>query len=341
MGGAAGPGAAVNYGRIWGDKKKSGSGDEVPTDLHDAWRLAFVVVADAELATRAVSKAVFGHSSGEPGDPVTLPEPLDLLEATLRISLTRAAENPDRDSESAVTTALWQLPPQQRAALWLAKVNEFDNVALGTLLGLTPVNASHVAARAAEWLDVALDQESGPLCSHEVELDDFMHDQLPPDEAAEMRAHLPTCPTCRTKMRAFDELDDLKAVLTRAVPKPPAGLTMATLEQQQRPEPSSTPANLDEPVRRTPAVRPLVACCIALFVMGLIGIKVVGPARASSDPPPASGDPSAIVPGSSGNGAGSVANLPTGTATTVTVTTTSLPAVTFPTIPAATARRRK
>jgi len=349
MGGPADPAASVRRGRRPYEQRKP---DPAGDDLHDAWRLAFVVVADEELATRAVTTSFLAASPGDRGDPADISDPgdtshtnntaptpvprLDLLAATLRISLTRAAESPHRESESAVTTALWQLPPDQRAALWLTTVENLDNVALGSLLGLTPANASHVAGRATEWLDVALDQESGPLCPREADLDDYVRDQLPDDEADEMEAHIPGCVTCRTKARAYEELGDLKSVLMSAVPKPPAELTLRMLDSEDRPKRSSTAPTLQEPAPRTPAVRPLVACCVALLIMGLIGLKVVGTGRTSSDPPLSSNDPSRIVPGPSNtSGGATAANQAPPTATTVTVTTTSLPAVTFPTIPPA------
>jgi hypothetical protein len=305
------------------------------SDLNDAWRLAFVVVADEELATKAVTKAFLAPS---PTDTGAWSLRLDLLSATLRISMTRAADNPAQESESAVTRAMWQLPPAQRAALWLAKANELDTGALATILGITSPNAEHVTARAEEWLDVALDQDSGPLCSFEAELDDFIRGQLPADEAEELAAHLPKCPTCQTKERAFHELDDLKGVLNRAVPQAPARLSLGMLSGQDRSEPSSIPDTLQEPFRRIPAVRPLVACCIALFLIGLIGIRVVKPTRSSTDPPPTSSDPRVVVPGQSngtviGGAPVSPADLPGPTATIVVVTTTSVPAVTFPTLP--------
>jgi hypothetical protein len=310
------------------------SDSTVSRHLHDAWQLAFVVVADGALATKAVTKAFIDVSPED--DASSSPSRLELLATTLRISLTRAADNPERESESAVTTALWQLPAGQRAALWLARVNELDNGSLGTVLGLTSINAGHVATRAAEWLDVALDHESGPLCPEEGRLADFTAGRLPDAEAAELQSHLPDCPTCRTKVRAFEELADLKAVLIAAIPEPPPGLTIETLEHQERNPNTNGTATLAEPAGRIPAVRPLAICCIALLLVGIIGISLVRPAKSSRDPVLPS-DPRAILPGfsPSSSGGGVVipsANLPNGTATTITVTTSTVPAVTFPTV---------
>ncbi len=315
-------------------EKTAGSDDTVAGHLHDAWQLAFVVVADGDLSTKAVTKAFIDVS---PEDVASSgPSRLELLATTLRISLTRAADNPDRESASAVTTALWQLPAEQRAALWLAKVNQLDNASLGTVLGLTSINAGHVASRAAEWLDVALDHESGPLCPEEGRLTDLRGGRLPAAEAAEMRAHLPDCPTCRTKMRAFEELADLKAVLVAAVPEPPPWLTIETLEHQERNPNTNGSATLMESAGRIPAVRMLAACCAALLLVGVIGIRLVGHPKSSREPVVPS-DPRALVPGFSPSSSGGgvvipLANVPGGTATTITVTTTVVPAVTFPTI---------
>jgi hypothetical protein len=350
MGGAAGSSAAVSGGQSAVKTKKysekrepPGPDGQVARDLHDAWRLAFVVVANEDLATKAITKAFIDTA---PAEPIAPPSRLELLAATLRIGLTRAAESPDREG-SAVTTALWQLPAEQRAALWLAKVNELDNFALGEVLGLTAPNAGHVATRAAEWLDVALDHESGPLCLEEVRLADYVGGHLPAEEAAEMEKHLPDCSTCQTKVRAFAELADLKAVLVAAVPEPPASLTIETLEHQERTPPTNGTATLAEPAGRIRALRPLALCCATLIIVGLIGLNLIRPVKPSSDPV-VNNDPRAILPGSSptpnsGGIIGSSITLPddASTATTITVTTTTVPAVTFPTIPAGGTRKSK
>jgi hypothetical protein len=305
----------------------TGAETQASRDVHDAWRLAYVVVADEALATKAVARAFVD----------TAPR-LEFLAATLRISLTRAAERVDRESASSVTTALWQLRPEQRGALWLATVNDLDDPSLGAVLGLTATNAGHVARRAAEWLDVALDHESGPLCPDEPRLADFLNGRLPDDEAVEMREHVPGCPTCQTKARVFDELADLKSVLVAAVPEPPEALTVESLRRPGR-EPSADGApTLADGWPRTPAVRPLAASCAALLVLGLIGLAVVHPARHGADPARPSGV-SAVVPGlpttsATGGVVTSTASLPARSAATVAPTTTGIPAVTFPTVPA-------
>jgi hypothetical protein len=341
MGGAAESSAAGNGGRTGDLKQLAGADAALARDLHDAWQLAFVVVADGDLATKAVTKAFIDAT---PTDSVSPPSRLELLAATFRIGLTRAAESPDRESDSAVTTALWQLPAEQRGALWLAKVNELDTSALAAVLGLTTPNASEVASRAAEWLDVALDHESGPLCSEELKLADFIAGHLPSDEEAAMRRHLPDCHTCSSKERAFEELADLKTVLVAAVPEPPAWLAIETLEHQERTAPTNGTATLAEAGRRTPAFRPLAACCAVLLIVGLIGVFLIRPTKGSTAPVNRS-DQRAIVPqlsDTSANGAlvGSSLDLPA-TATTIVVTTTSVPAVTFPTIPAGGAKKGK
>jgi anti-sigma factor RsiW len=194
-------------------------------------------------------------------------------------------------------------------------------------------------------LDVALDHESGPLCAQELKLPDFIDGHLPSDESEELADHLPDCETCQTKLRAFEELTDLKAVMVSAVPEPPAWLTIETMEHQERTAPTNGTATLAEPGRRTPAVRPLAACCAALLIIGLIGVFLIRPSKATSDPASTNG-PQAILPqlsDTSANGGlvGASSNLPAGAATTITVTTTSVPAVTFPTIPAPGAKKGK
>jgi hypothetical protein len=303
-------------------------------DLHDAWRLAFVVVADGDLATKAVTKALVDAS---PEGATSLPSRVELLEATLRISLTRAAESPDRETDSAVVAALWLLPAQQRAALWLAKVDQLDNSMLGAVLGLSAPDAGQVARRSGEWLDVTLDQDSGPLCEFETELADFVDQTLPRSDAKELEDHLPGCPTCRTKLRAREELADLPAVLVGAVPTPPKWLTIEALEQAERNDPSDGMATLADAAGRTPAVRPLAACCAALIVVAAIGIALVRPNRHSTDPV-TTFDPHAVLPNPASSAAdgglvGTSADLSTESATTITITTTSIPAVTFPTVP--------
>jgi len=179
-------------------------------DLQAAWRLSYIAIGDQALATQATTRAYAQLAAAHPD---TSPSYRDLLATTLRTSLRAAAgapgAAPDEVRGSAVTTAMWQLPPNQRAALWLTQVEELDDEDLGFVLGLSPANAEHVAVRAAGWLDVALDHGSGPLCQHEPKLSDFLAGNLPLVEAAEIDDHLPGCPTCLSKVNAFEELADL------------------------------------------------------------------------------------------------------------------------------------
>lgn len=310
------------------------------SELRSAWRLAFVVVGDSNLATRALAKAYHGPALGVPSSI----RKLDLLADTLRISLTRAAVGPPHPSDSAVITALWALPADQRAALWLSKVETLDQAGLGSVLGLTSANAIHVAARAEEWLDVTLDHDSGPLCPLEVHINDFLHHRLQDDESKDMAAHLPECVTCRSKVRAVEELDDLKGVLDRAVPEPPLWLNVEALEAQALPVlEGGGPSTLQEGSHRAPAVRPLVACSVALLILGLIGLWVIGSGKTNTVSPVSSnphgilsGSPDTAIPG----GLFGTSTLPPQTATTVVVTTSSIPTLTFPTVPPPAAHKR-
>jgi hypothetical protein len=360
-----------------GSPAGGGNPAEQASDLRDAWRLAYLLVADRDRATTAVRRAYAEGSAAEGGQP---PPRLGLLAATLRIGLAQSEQTPDLESPSAVTAALWQLAPEQRGALWLSRVNGLDDTSLGAVLGVTADNAGHVATRAAEWLDVTLDHDSGPLCPDEGRLAGYLTDRLPPEEAAEMREHVPGCPTCRAKVQAFEELADLPGVLTAAVPEPPFDLTAAPPGKPDRkagnggfrnsvvgrstfarvvhrirphsrqrsfytgPNGSATGA---EPVPRVPAVRILALCCAALLILGLLGLQLVGTGKHRTAPvgPAAPAASHAILPGptatapSSGgaatSGGGSTAPAPSVAAThpTVAVTTTSIPAVTFPTLP--------
>jgi hypothetical protein len=112
-------------------------------------------------------------------------------------------------------------------------------------------------------------------------------------------------------------------------------LTVETREHQERNPNTNGTATLAEPAGRIPAVRMLALCCAALLVVALIGITLVRPARSGTEPV-APGDPRAILPGFSSTPSGGgvvvpLANLPT--TPTITIVTTTLPAVTFPTIP--------
>lgn len=326
-----------------GSPAGSGEPAEQPNDLDDAWRLAYLLVADRDRASTVVRRAYTEASAAGEGEA---PPRLGLLTATFRIGLAESAAAPDLDSPSAVTAALWQLAPEQRGALWLSRVNGLDDTALGIVLGVTADNASHIATRAAEWLDVTLDHDSGPLCPDEARLADFLTDQLPAEEAAEMREHVPGCPTCRAKAQAFEELANLPVVLTAAVPEPPSDLTDAALGQ---PDPKAVKGGSAraKPGPRVPAVRVLALCCTALLILGLVGLRLVGTSKHRTSPgaPPAPATSHAILPGpaatapASGgaptSGGASTAPSPSAATsrTSATVTTTSIPAVTFPTLP--------
>ena len=325
----------------------AGSGDraEQPSDLHDAWRLAYLLVADHDRASTAVRRA-YAEASASAEDGGEAPPRLGLLAATFRIGLAQSGEAPDLESPSAVTAALWQLAPEQRGALWLSRLNGLDDTALGEVLGITAVNAGHIATRAAEWLDVTLDHDSGPLCPDEPRLAAFLTDQLPADEAAEMREHVPGCPTCRAKAQAFEELADLPLVLTAAVPEPPSDLTQAALGQPDPKAGNGGPARA-KPTPRVPAVRVLALCCAALLILGLVGLRLVGTGKHRTTPgaAPAAATSHAILPGSAATApatggaptSGGASTAPASSAATshpsAAVTTTSIPAVTFPTLP--------
>lgn len=305
-------------------------------DLSAAWRLAYIATGDQATATEATTRAFAQVAARDAGGA---PSPPELLHVTLLHGLRAAADQPhaapDEDRTSAVTTAMWQLPPNQRAALWLTQVDERDDTELGQILGLSPANAEHVAKRAAGWLDVALDHGSGPLCEHEAQLSAFADGRLPLVEAAEIDDHLPGCPTCQSKLNAFEELADLPVVLSRAVPRPPANLTAEALE---RPPPEDEPLDAGPtaggPVS-PPAVRPLAVCCAALLALGLLGALILRPARSSRQPVSTINAPAGVAPVSPGGSiTGGGPTTTSARTSTVKVTTTTLqPAVTFPTLP--------
>lgn len=311
---------------------------DVDGDLEAAWRLAFVVVADRDTATRATTRAFADTATPAADEP---PARADLLATTLRLSLNQAAQSPDVSPDSAITTAFWLLPAEQRAALWLTTVTGLEDGELGTILGLTTANAGHVAARATEWLEVALDHASGPLCQHEPKLADFLAGGLPLVEAAEIDDHLAGCPTCKARVSAYEELSDLRPALSRAVPKVPASMTIEALELQERSLP--TTEFDDEAVRsgRASAVRPLAISCAGLLVIGLLGVNVVHPLKSSRDPAISTDtsttiySPFATSPSTTDLTGTSITTVVTTPTTTVapTTTTTAPSAVTFPTIP--------
>ncbi len=233
-------------------------------------------------------------------------------------------------------SALWELPADQRAALWLTEVLDLNDRDLAKVLGLPDDDVGRVATRAARWLDVALDHKSGPLCQHEPKLADYLKGNLPAVEAAEIDDHLPGCPTCTSKAQAYEELDDLAAVLRRAVPNPPTDL--ATRAADRNDGTRTSPAHAFERTGSTaalpPAVRPLAACCAGLLVIGLVGVGVVrspkstGPAAGTAK---VSSTVQTVLPAASSDVAG-VPSVPATTSGPATTSTTAL-TVTFPTLP--------
>jgi hypothetical protein len=300
-------------------------------DLDVAWRLAYVISGDKMVATTAFAEVATSTFAAPPR--------IELLAATLRRTLDRAVENrpegPPVAPGSAVTSALWELPARQRAALWLTEVVHLTDDDLAKVLGLAPDNVEHVANRAARWLDVALDHKSGPLCQHEPKLGDYIGGNLPLVEAAEIDDHLAGCATCTSKVQAYEELADLPAVLDKAVPRAPAALAAQAADRRE----NKTQANgLDQSDARPPvppAVRPLAACCAGLLAIGLVGVVVLRTPKATSNQGPVSNAPSSGVvpaprPGLSTNGR----VVPPGPAATAPSTTsTTAITVTFPTLP--------
>ncbi len=306
------------------------------TDLESAWRLAYIATGDQAMATDATTRAFAQVAAQNASHGASRPE---LLHVTLAHSIRAAAERPnaapDEVKGSAVTTAMWQLPPNQRAALWLTQVEELDDEDLGHVLGLSPANAEHVAQRATGWLDVALDHGSGPLCEYESQLPDFLHGKLPMVEAAEIDNHLSGCPTCLSKVNAYEELTDLPVLLRRAAPKPPANLTIAARGRQPAENPPVYAGAGAGGSGSPPAVRPLAVCCAALLALGVLGASILQPARSSKDPVTTIDSPSSVTPTSTAGGAGGGPTNTAGPTSSVQITTTTTvqPAVTFPTLP--------
>ena len=244
-------------------------------DLDVAWRVAYVVSGDDVVATTETTAAFAEVAASTEGEPPRI----QLLAATVRRTLERAAENrpegPPVAPGSAVTSALWELPARQRAALWLTEVVGLQDDDLAEVLGLTPDNVEHVAHRAARWLDVALDHKSGPLCQHEPKLADYIDGNLPLVEAAEIDDHLSGCPTCKSKVQAYEELAELPAVLDKAVPQPPTTLGAQAADRGETDTPTSGTERSEDRGPVPPAVRPLAACCAGLLAIGLLGAGVL------------------------------------------------------------------
>jgi hypothetical protein len=288
-------------------------------DLDTAWQLAYVMVADESAAATAAKQAFVHTVSSESVDEA---DRLHLLATTLKLTADATVDGPEVDRP--LVSAFWRLPGQQRAALWLSAVERLSNAEIGEVLGVSPEDANQAAARAEDWLEVAAERTSGPLCAQEPSLPDYLKGALPARAAARMTKHIRTCPTCRSRVEAFEELLDLKDVLRNALPDPPESLTAGALDDWGQ---ASAAAVVDRESSRAPLppqVRWLAACAGALLILGLIGIGVVHRATASSGTAPST------------PGASVTTTLPSAGPATTSVPvngTTNLPPVTFPSAP--------
>jgi hypothetical protein len=283
-----------------------------------AWQLAYVLTKDTNAATDAAVRAFTQVASTPPPDGRFR---IPLLFAT-RQAAGDGGEAGETDLDfdlPTVTAGFWHLPGEERAALWLTQEG-LGTEDLGLVLGVSTETAIYLVDRAVDWLEVSVDQTSGPLCAREPKLPAYLQGELNRAETASMDRHIARCPTCRPRLEALRELDDLGPAVEMAVPAPPPGLAAQAIDHWKSQE---VPDTTDEPptgMLRSSAVRALAACCGGLLLLGVLGMGVVRPIASASP----SGPTSVTVAPST--------TTPTTVAPTTTSTTVA-PPVTFPTRP--------
>jgi hypothetical protein len=287
-----------------------------------AWQLAYVLTKSADTATDAAVRAFTQVASTPPPD------------GRFRIPLLFATRQAAGDGGEAgvtdldldlptVTAGFWHLPGEERAALWLTQEG-LGTEDLSLVLGVSADTATYLVDRAVDWLEVSVDQTSGPLCAREPKLPAYLRGELNRAETASMDRHIARCPTCRPRLEALRELDNLGPAVEMAVPAPPPGLAAQAIDYWKSQE---VPEKVEEPptgILRSPVVRALAACCGGLLLLGVLGMGVVRPVASAS---PSSPTTVTVAP--------STTAPPTVPPTTArpTTSTTVAPPVTFPTSP--------
>jgi hypothetical protein len=285
-----------------------------------AWQLAFVLTHNRQAANDAALQA-FVDVAGDP--PADGRFRIPLLAAVVRITGSTTHRDDKQDDGARrpeVAANFWHLPATQRAVLWLTQEG-MDVPQLAPVLALPEDEAGTLVDEAVEWLEATIDQVTGPLCRLEPLVPGYLDGDLPPEQAMEMDEHVPTCPTCQTRIDAREGLAELGPIVDNAVPPPPGGLALRALDrlEEQRAESEAV-----EESRRSSdwrSLRPLAACCAGLMFLGLLGLGVVRPVASAART-------TRLNPSVSTTVAPSPPIVP---ATAPSTSTTLSPAVTFPT----------
>lgn len=185
-------------------------GDATAADLAAAWRLAYAVCGAADGADAAAEAAVAAQVSW-----LGPPSPVELLTATYR-EVEPAATTEWADGEvDPLLDAWWSLPVDQRAALWLYRVEGRSSTVAAEILSMAP---SAVVSLAESAQDRIVAGGAGQDCPPRPVLERQGAGDLSLREADALTAHLDGCQTCTERLTLARRLVDLGNPVTGPVP---------------------------------------------------------------------------------------------------------------------------
>lgn len=235
--------------RVLADRARQGSqsafGELYRRHAAPSWRLAHAIAGRTEAADAAVASA-FSTLAAAPADlgQVSHRVRVALLSATRRAAIDAAtsvavaapvlAESLDPDA-ARVRAAFDSLPERWRSALWLVDVECCPVPDATRIVGLEPgdndqrslVERARLGLR-EEVLRAGL-AAAPALCRRTAgHLSGYAGGRLSARDERRVRMHLDSCPECRVRLAA---LDDLVLVLRSTGGAPPASLAAAAAEQ--------------------------------------------------------------------------------------------------------------
>lgn len=280
-----------------------------------AWRVALAVTQNPVDAADAVSESfarLFSNLRRDSPGPGAAFRPyllattrnaaIDILRRAKRVSPAPAEELPlppgpgepadallVAEEAGLVAQAFADLPERWRSVLWLTEVEGYRPSEVADRLGLTPNGAAQLAVRARaglreRYLQAHLRTDPPAACRFTLEhLGAYVGGGIAARDLAKVDQHLAECEACRTRLA---ELEDVRSTLRRILVPLPFGLAATTFRRWRE-------ALLGAAERASggawsglrTAHRVLAGASAALFVAGVIGIRVKDGARRQAAAP--------------------------------------------------------
>lgn len=188
--------------------------DATTVGLGEAWRLAYVACANADVATSAAAGAAEDAAGA----------PLALLAGAWERAAAREGPPPSARGGDWLARAFWRLPAPHRGALWLAEVMGMNDADTGTVLGTSAGGARALLRRARS---AVANIQGAPGCPPAKRLSRYLRGDLPAQEADKIDAHVNSCSRCQARCTNVERSANLAANLDALVAEAPPGVAPA------------------------------------------------------------------------------------------------------------------